>query len=551
MTITRYQIPEGTELATLSPKLKSAYTRYRPNQQRIDFFSLYEYFEKNATAEQQAALLIFELELIEQNYKTVAPDERKGWVYNTGSQVYTELHKCLGEVSVEERLIKINCLRRFVRDDLSFEAVGSKTWPTVNSLLDDINQVTRKIVQTKEKARINRLLHTMPDLIALKNNIKVIYDGYHSATSGRYFENPKREGALSFIDFIATTSDDLYGTAYRDKSREENEKDAAYMESYNTHRGMILYSLLQIKDEYNWVLSPQRSALFRECLAAAGFTGLDDISTEEKIDWLRALSKHIDEVRRIKSRTKTKDNKTTYDELIEQWKARKLPDLGSVKLAIEEKIYQFEEEKKQPSFVARTAKSATSAAAAYAFQRAALTYVTEYAIVPAATAALAGMVAGPVGMMVGGFVGPFIANRVGRMVSEKLIPAAVGNLCATLLDRIGCAMGDAAAAAAFALFSVSANGFQRLLGFYKEHINDNFDEEWVNTLLELPDDMVSAQDKQKIRKVRGLPEPQVVNTSGKMPKSTLHFPIKLFDNYQADNKAAPVNKAQSNLLYNQ
>jgi len=540
MSKSRYQIPEGTDLVTLSPKLRKSYTRSKPNQQRLDFFSLYEYLEKNNLPdEQKVNLLIFEFELIDQNYKTVSPEESKGWIYNTGSQVYTELHKCVGEISVEERLIRINAFRRYALDHLPFEAVKSETWPCIEKLNANIDEVVRKIVQVKEKARINKLLHTMPDLVALKNNIKGIYDGYTTAISSRNFENNKRTSSLAFIGFISTTSDELYGTAYRDKSREENEKDAAYMEAYNVHRGMILYSLLQIRDEYR-VLSPNRSALFRECLAAAGYTNIEEITVDERIDWLRSLSKHLDEVRRIKTRLKGDANKNGYEELIEQWKDRKLPDLNIMKHDIEDRIFALEEKKKQPSFVVGTAKSATSSVAAYAFQRVALGYITEYALIPAATASIAGIAAGPVGMVIGGFVGPFIANRIGRLVTEKIIPTAFGNLCVTLLDRIGSAMGDAAAAAAFALFSVSANGFQRLLGFYKEHIGDNFDKDWALTLLELPDDMVAVLDKQKIRKIYGLPEPVTNLPVGKMPKSTLFAPINLYDDYEVETNKSQV-----------
>lgn len=533
MSQSRYQLPVTTDLSKVGPQIRAAYTRYNKNQQRLDFFDLYDILLSKASREEQISLLIFELELIEQTYKTMSPERRIGWFWSSGSEVYSELHKLLGEVSVDDRLIEINKLRRYVRDKLPFDAINCATWPTTQALLNNIEQVESKLVKVKEKIKINKLLHTMPDLGALKNNISAISESYHASRGGKS-ENSKRESTLAFIDFVATTSDEIYGTAYRDKKRDENEKDAAYRDAYNAHRGMILYALLQVQDEYNgWLLSPHRSALFRECLIALGYSSLKEISHDERIEWLRALSTHLDTVRTIKGRIRTKDNKTAYIELLEKWQERKLHNLDAIKHDIEDKIFRFEEEKKQPSFIVSTAKSATSSLAAYGVQRAAVGYITEYALIPAVTATLSGLVAGPVGVVVGGVVGPFVANRIGRLISENLIPAAVGNIAATIIDRIASKMGEAAAAAAFALFSVSANGMQKLLGFYKEHLSEDFDEEWVNTLLDLPDSILSAQEKQKIRKVRGLPEPQSKLSDGPMPKIAFFGSIKMVDNYDA------------------
>jgi hypothetical protein len=99
MGMSHYQLPETTDLAKVGPQLRDAYKRYYKNQQRLDFFDLNDYFFAIRAREEQIATLIFELELIEQTYRTMSPERRLGWFWNSGSEVYSELHKILGEVS--------------------------------------------------------------------------------------------------------------------------------------------------------------------------------------------------------------------------------------------------------------------------------------------------------------------------------------------------------------------------------------------------------------------------------------------------------------------
>lgn len=509
----RFTLPETTNFNEIGIELRANYTHANP--QRLSFLDLYD----KLTSSEQAELLVFEFEFIEQTYKYLSAER---------SQMYALLHKILGEISLDDRLIELNRLRRYANEKLTDEMVKCVTWPTRAAFIKVIDSTIQYLVQVKEKARINRLLHTKPDLIALKNNIKEHEQSYKQSLTGRMFSpNPQREAASTYVDFFSETCDEIYGIDYIKKTRDENQKDPNYTKNYQRHVGIYLFALLQINNECTF-FSP-KSRWFRDGLVAIGYTSVDDIPVDEKILWLNRARKHLEKVKIIYSAKPGKtEGMNAYQELIEEWQSnRKLPNLDDLHFKIGEVLHGLEKTQHEPSLMVGTAKSATAAVASRAIEAVAIRYITAYALVPAATTAIAGLIAGPVGAAIGAFVGPFIGQQISYQVSERLIPWAVGNLSSTLIERIGGKLGDGAAAAAFAIFTTG--GLAHLKGFYDKNISDKFDDDFVMVLLDLPE--VSKDDKKKIRKIWGVPDPDLPKTASVAP--SFHS-LRFFDNYDAD-----------------
>ena len=124
--------------------------------------------------------------------------------------------------------------------------------------------------------------------------------------------------------------------------------------------------------------------------------------------------------------------------------------------------------------------------------------------IPAVGGLVASAAMGPVGLVVYGTAGTIIATQLGRLVKEKLVPQAIASLYSKILEKVGEKVGNAAAGVVVGSFSVTAQGIRRFMGYCKETENDNFLEEWIDTLLLLPEDIMPDLEKKEIREVLGL-----------------------------------------------
>jgi len=518
MTHVRDELSENIDFARTASQLRASYTRINKNPQRLNFFDMNDYFVQHRSEVEKFAWLVFEYELIEQEYSMMSPEVSHGWIYNSGSQIYTELHKILGDISLNKRVIILSVLWNIVEKDLPYDALNcqtqsKKSWPELKDLAGNIESVLNHLIRVKSKANLNNLLRAIPDLDALRNNITALYENYHSAKKAT---NPKREAALTFIDFISSNCDLAYKNKYANLSPEEKKNNPEYIKSRNVYFGMMLLLLLQVQAEYkfNWLWSANHSVLFREALVAMGYTSLDEIPLEEKIEWLWALGNFLDE-------TKLKSKE-------QQWQNRNLTDLEVTLTEVRILIADLEAEKTKPSFVGGLMKSGASTAVSYVFERA----IVQYAVVPVISTAIAGAVAGPLGAGLSMAFSPLVTTFIMSM-ANKYIPSTANQLVSSLFGKISSKLGDGVAAASFALFAVSKDGLKNLLGFYQKHVDEKLDPELAIALLSLSDDMMSAQEKKRICKANGWPEPNRLFAAH--PKVTINNAIVLLDNYQPDN----------------
>lgn len=507
----RYQPPIYKIFQTLPIELKHGYLKAKgENPQRLDFIRLYEKLVNNLkldTPENAIKVLlgalIYEMEIIEKEYKGSSPEIRKGWVYNTGSQLYTDIIQALGIskdniLNDDERLIHLFRFYHYIEKIAPENFADDLLCKTKAMLLNNIKVILKRVKQ-REFKKIDLLVHGAPNLTALKKNISQIYVNYQQAVSSRWFQNKKRNSALVFIDFIEHTCNDLYGKDIPEKNQTEESKDIAYLQAYNTRMGMIVFALTTINNEYT-VLSAERSVLFQKCLKTINTKGLDKLEIDKKITWLRALSTHLSNIKSMKE---------YHQSLKSSWEAQGLGNLDHLQKHIDNELMILETEKSRPSRALEYLGGATSYAAQYGIGYAATKYlanVTLYTI-PKLGLWAAAAATGPVGLVFYGAAGTIISTQLGRFVKDKIVPAAVAGLYAKLLEKIGEAVGNATAGVVVSAFSVSAKGISHLIGLYRQHAHDSFVQEWVDTLLGLPDDIMSRDEKDQIRQVLGIEQP--------------------------------------------
>ena len=133
-------------------------------------------------------------------------------------------------------------------------------------------------------------------------------------------------------------------------------------------------------------------------------------------------------------------------------------------------------------------------------------FLVEFAL-PASlqTAALAASAAAGPFLMVGyGVAGTIITTQLGRLVRDKLMPAAVAGVYAKIMEKTGEALGDAVAGTVVSILGVTANGVRYLVGKEEKIVSNDYLPEWIDTLLTLPDDVMPEDEKSQIRNMLGL-----------------------------------------------
>jgi hypothetical protein len=364
------------------------------------------------------------------------------------------------------------------------------------------------------------LIHGLPSIAALKKGIKSLHNDYYLQVAGRWLKNQNREAMLIFIDFIDETCTKLY-THDEDKKSEE-EKDLNYLQSYNARFGLMIFILTTIYSEYK-VLSPERSVLFKNCLSCINKASLDEVEIDKKIVWLRALSQHLYALQ----------IRGDYDITKKLWVERGMYNPDELKAVIDLQIAELEIKKHQPSFLMETTSSAISSGAQYAVGMTATRYAAQTVLwaAPAIGGFAASAAAGPLGIVLYGG-GTLVATSLGRLVADKIVPSAVANFYGWMLDKMGAAIGRAGAATLKATVSVTGTGLVKLLGIYKREIKDNFAQDYIDMLFNLPDEVMAAEQKNHLRKLLGM-TPSVEEVVEE-PKKTVAkaYKLVLFDHYQ-------------------
>lgn len=535
----KFKLPKDVNLATLGSLLRTDYKR--SNIKRLDCISLYERSSPKIVSDKRVKYpndlfmgfvsLYLELGMHEYNFRDPMH-----------SQFFSSLVNRVGitaENSLEddERYVYLGMLFRYINKITPDEFKPCQTWQTKEAFAQAIHDALKR-VDRREKRRKDLLIHRMPDLNILEKNIDETEDEYTLEVAKRWFPSmvsSNRAPAKMLVRFVRDCCKKMYDLDTSKEIKENREGDDKYLREYlkleSIHRGLSIFIPLQIwGGEYKY-LPAERSAYYRIFMEKMSCDSLDDYTLDQRIDWLTALKELLADVQKLKPA------------LVAEWKKQdNFPDLDKVALDIEQNICQLMKKKHEQSTPVRLAGAVLRRGTHYAVSAAAARYLTGMAL-PAITGGVGTLLAGPLGTAIGlgaGIAGTFAAAELGRFLSQTIVPSFISNLYVTVIDRIASTLGDGVARLAFATFRVTKGGLARMLGFYNKFVDDNFSEEWIQTLLEMPDDIVKQEEKKRICTVWGLKMPEAATMREKNPQVTLLLPKFSFLVKRDYETAAPV-----------
>lgn len=433
--------------------------------------------------------LVFELEFIKEvEYSGRSPEKNKsliGRLTGTGSSLYTIIKELLGItpdnfLNDDQRLIYLNKFYWHVKEK----------YPHDHELIKNVEE-RLKVVKEREMDRISVLAQGIPALNILKKNLAKLFDDYDKAASFRYYRNAKRFQSLNFIDIISQTADQLYHTDAIKNDVDNLTKDYAYLLSTNARAGAVLFVLLTIDKEYKGYeyLTRERGILFEKCLKVLGLKSLKNLSADKRIELLRALSLHINIL---------KMNRPSYDTLSQQWLKIGI-DMETYLTDIEKFINEQEILKNEASW----SKTIANYLVRYGLGFAAAQYAADI-VLPAISTTVIGGMTGPVGMAIYLAGGTLVATQLGRLVNDEVITPGSAKLFAWTLDKVGSKITDVTADAAAVTIEMTKEGYNALRGHPALSAKDQeFNQDFIDTLLELPHSILPEEEKDQIRAVLG------------------------------------------------
>lgn len=373
-------------------------------------------------------------------------------------------------------------VKNVLKEDTRKKATAKLNWDSRISLSEDIKyQLTT--VRAKDRKRINFLVHASPELIALQKNIKKINEQYKAEVQKRWrlwANNPKRDAMMQFISAVDKHCMEYYGKL--------KEIDQMQKLDCETRKGLLLYALLKIESEYG-MLSPGGgyitggSELYKICLEVLNIKGQNSyaLDFDDKINWLKALSDHIT-IMKSDPRYQSNTELDKFKNEIDAFKIRQ------------------EDEKREPTYANRIIATGVSLTAQYWMSCAIAAY--GMTVAQLGIGALASFIGGPTGTVIY-FGGGMMMSSMGRFVSAGAMTFATAALYTVVLERLGRSIGNTTAGLISYAFTPTKEGFERAINKLSPYEKKAF-RAWVNTLLEMPVEVVPEIEKEHIRIALGI-----------------------------------------------
>jgi hypothetical protein len=497
-----YKSPTLRELTAFAEELRKSYTDSNPK--RHSFIALYDQLVAQTTHSTDLpqnimnvliGALVFEMSDIKfGEYGGKSPKYQVGWVYSSGSKLYTTIKAKLNispsnKFGYDERLFYLHEFAKYVDKvypDEGIQELKSRmksmtpTWRNKKELKDNIRKALVPVLKENDE-RLYSLVHGVPVLNALLKNLQKLEDEYNK--DSRNATNPKRLATIHFIKFVIQTYQGMNPNQI----------------SWHACVGAVIFALIQVEHEYK-VLSPTRSALFRAALKAINAESLDKIAIDDKIKCLRALSAHVTTVRDNPVYFKDSVNSVVNNDTKQKLEFAAVDkEINFIQTKIEQYLIQLDEIKKAPS----NTQYAVSTGVSYSIQYA----LGPVALQVAKNAVIGGLgiggffAAGPVGSALFSAAGALVFSGVGRLVTTGILNALTANIFVWLLEKMGDSIGNATATVVTYPFAATPKGFEEMRAKLKPEDDIAF-VNMVNTLLEL--ESVSASDKEHIRNVLGI-----------------------------------------------
>ena len=514
-----YKTPLLRDLYGLAEDLKKSYLGNNPH--RLSFILLLEQITvmvQTCPPKKMAKLLMgfiitYGLEGIIASYRFLSPER---------SDMYSLLDKTrLGisktnPLSNEERLYYLKKAYDFMHENPlpdSFmsmlkerasieEKKNSKwknsqipVWKNNNELISDIYSQLKQI-NKRNAEHIAQLVHTTPDLAALRLHIKKLPGHYQAAREERYqwMQSTDREPMIRLIKFMDESCAYIYPAVEIDKLRRlmECEKKA--------RKGLILYVLMDIRTSLKYYfVSPKGwlfrsgSDLYKSSLTALNKNDIGEIPYEKRIQWLNGLVELIEDI---------KKDKEYFEQKNIEWKRNGF-NLATELDGFQARVVEFRKMEEFKNMQPSKSTQAISTVTGYMAQSGLMQVMKRGGgrYLFAGVSSLVTMTGiGGIAAYTGSAI---ILTGLYTLVNSGKLSNVGAAVVAWMLQSTSHKIGEKTADIITKHYSVSEDGIEELRRSLSPE-DELVHRRWVNTLLTLSDDIVPEEDKQHIRNVFAL-----------------------------------------------
>lgn len=505
-----YQPPSLTAIRLLAKELRESYLKF--NSKRLYFITLLEHITINVSSLHPNKIFkilmgvaIFELEAIYNEY--VYYNKYLGWSPEHSKMVQLIQGKLKvskdNPLTNDVRIYYLNKFYQYVKKNISDEDIlqlnkldKNPVWKNKEGLVAHIHHLLTNLVNRDAK-RIDQLIYATPELIALRKGTKNLPAQYKAARQNRWtsFQNAEREPLLKLITMIDHSFYHFYPAFESERIKRLQECES------KARRGLILFALLDIDSTYHykWLNSPKGnfifngSDLYKESLNILNLNSLDQLSHEERVNLLSALLDHIHDIQ---------NDREYYQAKKIKWKSEGYSDLDmelyNLRIKIDKLKKKEGEQNLKPSTTAFVVSKGTNYATQYG-----LTYLAKRTAVTTLVPLIATGISGPLAGVAIYAGSALLMTGLGQLITEGVLTSATAQIYAWILERIGGSVATKAADYVTYKFFATKEGLHELRGKLSREDEKAF-RKWVNTLLELPEDIFSETKKQQIRNVLGL-----------------------------------------------
>ncbi len=348
-------------------------------------------------------------------------------------------------------------------------------WDQKNAFMAEVHFALKQVIN-RHAQYISKLVHGVPDLIALRKNIADLRSHYNKARESRYFskQNTDRDRKFDVIDFLNKALFVFYPEKFPSKYTYLQAEEA------DIRKAILFDVLLDIQDDYK-ILSPKGgwitngSEFYKISLRALNVEDISEIDGIQKVRGLQALLSYIERVRRYWATERKQMSETLSD------------DLEKYYSTVTKRFCYEESQLKESSYLRR----GVIALASYS-----LTQFLKKNV-------FRGTVIG-IGTLVGGVSGGAVGLAAGVLLHSGITSEVAAYLLTYAFEK----MGD-----------MTVDQAQEIVSRFKQH-QENGEPFWhalkpdeqpvfvkfINTLLKLPADLISDEEKARIRNILGLDE---------------------------------------------
>lgn len=506
----KYQAPGLQPLLELPLALEAAYKN--GNHQRLNFIKLAKSLAEQDFSTMPEAdavkimmgLYLMEMEHIENQCHVLSPKR---------STLYYKLHTALNisktnELSFRRKLIYLNAFYQYVSKSAPRTLADDTKWASINCLKDEIIKVEKALLD-KQVAQVQCVIESLPAPQMLLDKLTNMSARYKAASKEKAAKSWFSSGETyvdqaAFLDLI-----DKYCMRYLPRMQEHMDPSLEYTDlNYMTRMGSAVYTMKYVEGTY-YVNNGTTSTLHKMCQMAIcpkiksahqnRTIKADEISLGRRINWLTALSNQV------------RCMLTTEKEFVreqagsEQAYNKLMRELQVIDGNISRYLGAYTQERDAPSRLESNMTMATSSMAQYTINNGIKTLVGGN--IPTPLGMVIDSVAGATGFAVLGPGGAVLGTTLSRLVRDHVIPMATAGLFSGAIDRVSMSVGSTLTGIVILPFRVTASGLSALHGMCTRPSFDPSevlkDEEYIHTLLELPDDVLPADIKEIIQNVVG------------------------------------------------